>query len=118
MGITESGGDKIKADLERIANGLPGAAKEAIQETLEVGEQQAKSTVHVVTGRLRDSIRIEMQGDEQGDLVAGGQGGVDYAAIEELGNSTREGHPYLRPAFEMSTKEAENKLKSKVDGLI
>lgn len=118
MGLESSGADRVKNDIDRIANGLPDAVRSAIQETLDSGMEQGKETVHVVTGALRDSIRVEMQGDDQGDLVAGGTGGVDYAAVEELGNSRREGHPFLRPSFEMATQEASQKLKDKIDDLM
>lgn len=117
MGLESSGADRVKRDIDRIANGLPDAMRSAIQETLESGEQQSKEVVHVVSGALRDSIRVEMHGDDQGDLVAGGTGGVDYADIEEMGNSRREGHPYLRPAMEQAFTELHDNVKKKIDDL-
>lgn len=111
--------DAIKERLEKIREGIPTAAKEAIQESLDEGKDHSVSVVHVITGRLRDSIRTENVTEEGGDLVAGGGGtGVDYAAHEEYGNSKREGHPYLEPGFEITKREFTGKLKDKIDELL
>lgn len=118
MSSNVEGSEQIKRDINRIADGLPNAIRSAIEESLESGESHSKGVVHVVTGRLRDSIRVEMKGDDQGDLVAGGTGGVNYAAIEELGNSSREGHPYLRPGAEVANRELSENIKKKIDALL
>lgn len=118
MSVKTEGGDKILADLNRIAEGMSGALKGALEESLNMGKDHSVSVVHVISGRLRDSIRVEMKGDDSGDLVAGGQGGVDYASAEEVGNSKRPGHPYLTPGGEIAWRELQTKVKDKVDGLI
>ena len=118
MGLTEDGLDDIKMTLNRIANQLPTAVKDAVDESLSEGMFHSVDVVHVVTGRLRDSIRTENITEEGGDLVAGGEGGVDYADIEELGNSRREGHPYLRPGAEVAFRSLQENVKKQVDDLL
>lgn len=118
MGLESSGADDIRKALERLANDLPDAVRGAIDESLEEGKDHSIDVVHVVTGRLRDSIRTENVTEEGGDLVAGGIDGVDYAAVEELGNSKREGHPFLRPGFEISQRALSENVKKKIDDLL
>lgn len=106
--------ERMRDKIQGIIDGLPNAVKDAVQESLDQGKDHSVEVVHVVTGRLRDSIKTENISEEGGDLVAGG-GVVDYAAYEEFGNSRREGHPYLTPGFEIATREFPNKLKDKLD---
>jgi hypothetical protein len=105
----------IANDLRTFSRAIPHAVEEAVQESLDEGMFHSVDVVHVVTGRLRDSIRTDNVTQDGGDLVAGGTGGVNYAAIEEEGNSKREGHPYLRPGMEVAFRALPNKIKDKLD---
>lgn len=118
MGLKQEGLDEIKQTLERLANRLPDAVKDAVDESLSEGMFHSVEVVHVVTGNLRDSIRVENVTEDGGDLVAGGTGTVNYADIEELGNSRREGHPYLRPGFEVATAAVEENIKKQIEDLL
>lgn len=118
MSLTVEDGGNTKKKLENLIKGLPEAARAASQDTLQTGERQAKTVVHVITGRLRDSIRTENITQNGGDLVAGGTGEVDYAIYEELGNVYREGHPFLRPSLEYSMRDGPKNLKKKIDNLM
>jgi hypothetical protein len=118
MGLKEEGLDDVKQTLERLNNQLPDAVKDAVDESLSEGMFHSVEIVHVVTGRLRDSIRTENVSSDGGDLVAGGEGGVNYASIEELGNSRREGHPYLQPGFEKTKSVVLDNLKKEIDRLL
>lgn len=73
--------------------------KAAIGRTLErIGlkcETYAKKLVHVITGRLRNSITH--YADDNAVYVGSN---VEHAAFEEEGTSKRPPHPYLRPAAE------------------
>lgn len=109
--------ERMRDKIQGIIDGLPNAVKDAVQESLDQGKDHSVEVVHVVTGRLRDSIKTENISEEGGDLVAGG-GVVDYAAYEEFGNSRREGHPYLSPGFEVATRAMETNLKKHIDDLI
>lgn len=111
-------GDALKdmiSDLRSFSKAIPHAVKEAVEESLDEGMFHSVEVVHVVTGRLRDSIRTDNVTEEGGDLVAGGTGGVNYAAIEEEGNSKREGHPYLRPGMEVAFRALPKKVKDKIE---
>lgn len=118
MGLTEDGLDDIKQTLNRLVNQLPTAVKDGVDESLSEGMFHSVEVVHVITGKLRDSIRTENVTSEGGDLVAGGTGGVDYADIEELGNSRREGHPYLQPGFEVATNSVTENVRKQIDDLL
>lgn len=106
--------DDMVADLEAFKNKIPNAVKDAVQEALDEGKDHSVGVVHVVTGALRDSIRVENVTEDGGDLVAGG-GGVDYAEYEELGTSRREGHPYLTPGMEVAFRSLKDKVKDKIE---
>lgn len=79
----------------------------------------AKGIVHVRTGHLRDTIRVE-DSDEPGiaQAVAGGINGVDYAADEEYGNSRRPPHPYMRPAVDANRSQARTVMRRRSYTLI
>lgn len=118
MGIKQDGLDDIKRTLKALENQLPNAVKDAVDESLSEGMFESVDIVHVITGKLRDSIRTENVSSEGGDLVAGGTGSVNYADIEEVGNSRREGHPYLRPGFERTKQVIDQNLKKEIDRLL
>ncbi len=110
--------DDIKRTLEALQKQLPNAVKDAVDESLSEGMFHSVDIVHVVTGKLRDSIRTENVSSDGGDLVAGGTGSVNYADIEELGNSRREGHPYLEPGFEKTKASIQQNIKKEIDRLL
>lgn len=123
MGLDSEGLDDIKKTLQRLQNQFGDAVKEAVDESLNEGQMHSYEIVHVITGNLQSTIRTENVSEEGGDLVAGGIDGafgkfVNYADIEEMGNSRREGHPYLRPGFEVATASIEENIKKKVEELL
>lgn len=118
MGLEGDDLDAMKKRLRRIIDGLPDAVKEAVDESLEEGKEHSVGIVHVVTGRLRDSIRTENVSEEGGDLVAGGTGGVDYAAHEEFGTARREPHPFLSSGYQIAQRQLPQKMKEKLRDLM
>ena len=123
MGLDQDGADEVKKTIERLANRLPDAVKEAVEESLGEGQMHSHEIVHVITGNLQSTIRTENITEEGGDLVAGGIDGeygkfVNYAAIEELGNSRREGHPYLRQGIEIAFNSLKDNNKKNIDDLL
>lgn len=67
-------------------------AQDAVNEAADLVVDEAKRTVHVVTGNLRDHIEKRPSSDGV-SVDIGVFEGADYADIEE------ERHPYLRPAL-------------------
>lgn len=90
--------DSLKAG---VANGLGGIGEKA--------SETAKSTVHVITGNLRDSIDYDSD-DTKVVIFAG----MSYSAYEELGTSRQPSHPYLGPAVLNHTDELVNILANKI----
>lgn len=76
----------------------------------EIIAKEARDTVHVITGNLRDSIEVKVVGKTV-TIVAN----ADYAGIEEFGSPTREAHPYLRPAIDKKAKKASEAIAKAVD---
>lgn len=64
-------------------------------EVAEFIEMRAKQLVPVVTGNLRDSIRVIVQGWQ---ILAAA--GADYASMVEFGTTVVAARPYLIPAIE------------------
>lgn len=93
------GGNGMKVDIditdytEEITAGIKAAIKRALIRIGLEAEAYAKKAVHVVTGRLRNSITHYVKGNS---VFIGSN--VEYARYEEEGTSKRPPHPYLRPA--------------------
>lgn len=93
------------ADLElmRLENGFTQEDFMAFSSVLHLAFQTVQNTVHVMTGRLRESgsARVERSSSEDwvGQISFGGQG-VRYAASEFFGYSAKHGgypsHAYFR----------------------
>lgn len=79
---------------------INGAVNAAMDEIGKKATAYAKGTVHVITGNLRDSIGYEASGGEV-TIYAG----MPYAQYEELGTSTQDAHPYLKPSVMDHTSE-------------
>ena len=59
-------------------------------------EATAKRRVHVITGRLRNSIEAHKTGARSWEVRVGAY----YGVYEEMGTRYRPPHPYFRPAVE------------------
>lgn len=89
--------------------------KQAIEKYLELMYQLAISLVPVDTGALHGSIRTELQqygGLLFGQVVAGNDKDVDYAAFVELGTMFTAAQPYMEPAFEAYAMDLYNELQA------
>lgn len=95
----KSGILKYEIEITDKSDEVSAAIHEAVRVSLErcglLIEAYAKDLVHVVTGRLRNSITHEV-GDKE--VTIGSD--VSYAGFEEEGTSKRQPHPFLRPALE------------------
>ena len=73
----------------------------------EIGAQEARRIVPVDTGRLRASIRYEIE-DEELHL----QADTPYAGFVEYGTHRQRAQPYLRPAIEFLLQQVEDNYDS------
>jgi len=104
------GGDRVKAVLRRVIDGMDEKVSAALREVAEVIKEDAKTLCPVDTGSLRASIRREAVARPAGDIWEVGvrAGGyvtnpktrrkVDYAKYVEFGTSRTRPKPFLRPA--------------------
>lgn len=77
--------------LSKLVNGIPKASATSRRVAAESGVNGAKQRVHVITGNLRNSIRII---SETQDITRFGSE-IRYAGIEEF----RPGHSYLMAEY-------------------
>src|SRR5690606_40047230 len=85
--------DRLRMMRSLVREGTEAAAREGGR----MGEATMKGLAPVDTGRLRDSIRHEVQGP----TVRFGPGDeIDYAAFVEFGTSKMAAQPYVRPTVE------------------
>lgn len=77
--------------LERLMIAFPTAQMRGAKQAAQSGVDAARSRVHVITGNLRNSIRII---DEVYPRVRFGSD-IFYAGIED----SRPGHEYLKPEY-------------------
>jgi hypothetical protein len=77
--------------LAAIGQQIPPVSLAARKKAAQSGVDGAKGKVHVVTGRLKNSIRIISETAESTRFGSD----VPYAGHEEFGNN----HPYLMPEF-------------------
>ena len=89
---------KVTVDLTRLQQGLkdlqnrfPTVVMEGLEEIADKAKTDAQSTVHVITGELRDSIQITEKGKDYIIVAAT----AEHAAAEEYGTIYREPHPYM-----------------------
>jgi len=95
----------VKFYTDEVINFYDEKVEDAVERACRLVEADAKKTVPVDTGRLRASIRIEVERIAK-DVVEGKIGtNVDYAKKVEFGTSDQSPQPYLRPALRKNFKE-------------
>jgi hypothetical protein len=105
----------LKVDVGRLADEYDRVCVEVLEQVAHLVVGYAQIYVHVDTGSLRDSIRVERGGEglawrqfrvRAGGYIVNPKTGrlVDYAAIVEAK------YPYLQPALEMAAPELVNTL--------
>jgi HK97 gp10 family phage protein len=85
-----------KALLQVSQEGRKTVQREVLRATLAV-QRRAKQLCPVDTGRLRNSIAVEL---EEGGMNGAVGTNVKYAPFVEFGTSRTPAQPYLLPAFE------------------
>ena len=89
----------VKSYRKQLIEYYDNEIEKAIQKACFLVEKAAKRYAPVDTGRLRASIRTEVERIAK-DVVEGKIGtNVDYATYVALGTSRQSPQPYLRPAL-------------------
>jgi len=86
-----------------VTAALKSAVADGLRDMGSMAADNARSTVHVITGNLRDSITYDSNDTE---VVI--SAGMPYSGYEELGTSRQPAHPYLKPAVMNHTDELVN----------
>lgn len=89
---------ELKSRLPEIALELGPLTSEGLNEGAKLIVEAAKQRVPVESGRLRDAIHIEDEG--QGIAVVAGNNEAFYGHMVEHGTTHSPPHPFLVPAFE------------------
>jgi HK97 gp10 family phage protein len=82
------------AGISALFESANGACGQYVRSMGKRAEQMAKALVPVQTGRLRDSITSEVEGDTA--IVSAN---TEYALFVELGTRNMAAQPFLRPAM-------------------
>jgi len=123
----------MSAQLDRLTrrmNAIPKAVREAVKPALiQSGEElvdRMKALAPVDTGKLRDSITATMPGEatppysqpggshvvaENQVIVTAGNKEVRYAHLPEYGTAKARAQPYFWPAYRLSKKRIQNRIK-------
>lgn len=111
VGVEVIGGDRIRAVLDRVEDGLDAKVSEALSVVADKVKEDAKDYCPVDTGSLKASIRREAVartsgntwgiGVRAGGYVTNPKTGqkVNYAAHVEFGTSRMAPRAFLRPAL-------------------
>lgn len=114
MGIRARGIQAAQQRLNRIADRIAGVTQDAIEEFADEVVEHMKGVVPVDTGKLRDSISAEQQGE--GWTV--GPRGVEYAEYVENGTSRSPAQPYVAPTLAWAKQEGPKRIARRIEGVI
>lgn len=108
--------------LQQIVVGLQSSEVVGIvSEELEPVVAMAKSLVHVKTGALQRSIRIELKEFSHNRIVVSVTAGdevIFYAPYQEFGTSKHPPYPYLTPAWEALKEPIKLQIKARIAVLV
>lgn len=90
-----------------VVKGLAEAIRISLEEAGTVVENAAARDCPVDTGRLRNSLTHQMDGDKSVQVGSD----VEYAAFVECGTSRAHKQPYLRPALENNAQKIQGIFK-------
>lgn len=110
-----TGEAEVKLKLEKITKEIILKALDKIWISGNKIADDARLTVPVKTGRLRDSIVAEtpvMSGDEIRCVISAN---TDYAIYVEMGTWKMKSRPYLKPALYKNKDEFERQMKGLIE---
>lgn len=99
---------KIKDHSEVVANASKAIAARHVQRICEIMRTKAKADSPYRTGNNRDSIDMQVNGQEGMVYTESGYGGY-----LEIGTSQMPARPYIRPAFDYAKKVLESEERRK-----
>lgn len=102
--ITRNRIGSIFADIRR-------AAAEIVKETAGQLAETDRQLVPVLTGALRDSIRIEPQDDLHMTVIEG-DSEIDYGTYVEFGTKRQVAQPHFTPACEVAKRYFDRELRT------
>lgn len=94
LSVQIRGAESLRDRMRLLRPRVRRATAAALEESGQALENGMKSLAPVDTGRLRDSIRTEIEGTT---VTAGPGREVDYAIFVEFGTSRAPAQPYVRP---------------------
>lgn len=99
---------QIKAKINNIRNGLQTELYKDIFAVAKRGFDMSQSIVHVITGFLKGSGKIEGDGKTHIEIIYAAR----YAGFEEFGTVFRPAHHYLAPSMDQIKKEIPKALET------
>lgn len=100
-------------NTEQFKKLLDGKKKEILEEAGRFVSGEAKLRAPVDTGKLRDSLTEQMNGQDQVDIGTV----VEYSDYVELGTSRQDAQPYLLPAFEENIEAIKSIMRTRISEL-
>lgn len=103
----------VTNNSQAVKTALKGAIADGLRDMGSMAADNARSTVHVITGNLRDSIAYDSNDTEV--VISASE---SYAPYEELGTSRQPAHPYLKPAVMNHTDELVNAFANSIRNVL
>jgi HK97 gp10 family phage protein len=92
---------RVQGGLARVGEKIRAAVEAAVAECAAAIAEQARADCPVRSGRLRESISVEVATDPAGAVIEGRVfADAPYAAVVELGTGKSAPQPFLFPALE------------------
>jgi len=109
--VRVTGVKEAEAALEWNADAITEALARVVVEVAEAVKDEARRQVPVDTGKLRDAIGVQVDGDTAEVFVASD---VHYAQFVEFGTSRRHATPFMGPAAEVERGNIEGRVEQAV----
>ena len=94
------GMNRLYKDLSAISDEIRGEVKQAVGDSLDRIKSSAESSVPVDTGKLRESISVNVSESGMGGTVTAGNSKARHAHLVEFGTVKTQAQPFLHPALE------------------
>lgn len=119
--IDTSGFNELFAQLEAAGANLAAASREAVRAGAEPIIEEAKATVGVKTGNLRESIKVKSVTQSGNAATANIVADAPHAHLVEHGHGgphPAPPHPFLEPAFISRMDEAQERIADVMRGAL